>query len=293
MDSLLCFTIPDRPWWTSSLMDTHETARLLNDIASNAERIQRGLDDKSNSLFFRGFGNYHQTIFLHEILLGEMGVSCMPDVIDSLLKKSGTNRNRMDIKLQNLNNVVKTYFKDPFKIEFDLSQFTPELITNINRILMEGLRDNPGKYRTTTAAPAHENWIYRHPHLIADDVEKLCAWVRSAMVQADMLTSVKVVAQFMTNFLHIHPFGNGNGRTARILLSLLLWKHTIVPLPLYAEAEGRQVYLDCLRQSREAAPAEMIRRGHTPFSFVPAALARFVLECFYKSLANMVFLLDL
>lgn len=46
---------------------------------------------------------------------------------------------------------------------------------------------------------------------------------------------------FFHQFLYIHPFLNGNGRVARVLLSYLLSKFTVVPLSLYTGKKTRDI----------------------------------------------------
>ena len=92
---------------------------------------------------------------------------------------------------------------------------------------------------------------------------------------------VKFGAHFMSHFLFIHPFENGNGRVARLLLSWILAPTCILPLPVYASAHYKDVYLDALRQSREFVP------------YKPDALARLILESLHRSTRNICECLDL
>ena len=61
---------------------------------------------------------------------------------------------------------------------------------------------------------------------------------------------VKLGAQFLSRFLYIHPFSNGNGRVGTILLSYLLSNFSVLPVSLYIKNAGRGVYLSCLRESQ-------------------------------------------
>jgi cell filamentation protein, protein adenylyltransferase len=49
-------------------------------------------------------------------------------------------------------------------------------------------------------------------------------------------------------FIRIHPFNNGNGRTGRILMNLVAMKFGYKPLILhYREGESRKIYIDAMK----------------------------------------------
>lgn len=71
----------------------------------------------------------------------------------------------------------------------------------------------------------------------------LISWARSA---AGTLHAVELAARLHYNFILIHPFLDGNGRTARMLANLVLMQAGYVPAMFRAE-DRRRVYLDALR----------------------------------------------
>ena len=49
-------------------------------------------------------------------------------------------------------------------------------------------------------------------------------------------------------FIKIHPFNNGNGRTGRILMNIVALKLGYQPLELYfREGESRKFYIDAMK----------------------------------------------
>jgi cell filamentation protein len=49
-------------------------------------------------------------------------------------------------------------------------------------------------------------------------------------------------------FVRIHPFNNGNGRTGRILMNLIALKLGYQPLELYhREGDGRKEYINAMK----------------------------------------------
>ncbi len=49
-------------------------------------------------------------------------------------------------------------------------------------------------------------------------------------------------------FIRIHPFNNGNGRTGRMLMNLIAMKLGYQPLVLYyREGESRKIYIDAMK----------------------------------------------
>ena len=90
---------------------------------------------------------------------------------------------------------------------------------------------------------------------------------------------LKLGAFFFGQFLYVHPFVDGNGRTARILFSHLLRHHSVVPLCLYLRIcpggiAPRELYLTSLRNSQ----------GDGAQAFT---LVRYVYECVRCSLNDI------
>jgi cell filamentation protein len=49
-------------------------------------------------------------------------------------------------------------------------------------------------------------------------------------------------------FIRIHPFNNGNGRTGRILMNIVALKFGYKPLELYyREGDSRKIYIDAMK----------------------------------------------
>jgi len=105
---------------------------------------------------------------------------------------------------------------------------TQGLIRELHKILVKGVRGNqadPGNYRKVQNYVVNSRTkeaIYTPPpplevpHLMKDFVE----WLNKRGDLSPILTAG--IAQFQ--FVHIHPFLDGNGRTARLLSTLILYK---------------------------------------------------------------------
>lgn len=70
---------------------------------------------------------------------------------------------------------------------------------------------------------------------------KLCTWINENIDKQHPLI-VAAIAHY--NFVRIHPFDNGNGKGARILMNLILIKKGIPPAII--ENEKRRRYIEAL-----------------------------------------------
>ena len=77
---------------------------------------------------------------------------------------------------------------------------------------------------------------------VMEQVEKLCAWISD---QEGKLHPAVVAAIAHYNMVRIHPFDDGNGRGARILMNLILM--TAGHIPAVIEDENREDYLEAIR----------------------------------------------
>ncbi|PKP56430.1 MAG: hypothetical protein CVT89_06235 [Candidatus Altiarchaeales archaeon HGW-Altiarchaeales-2] len=105
---------------------------------------------------------------------------------------------------------------------------TGDIIRDIHKILVEGVRGgsaDPGNYRTIQNYIVNSRTrevIYTPPH--ASEVEKLMDELIDRINGAKDISPVIVAGIAQFQFVHIHPFLDGNGRTARLLCTLILYK---------------------------------------------------------------------
>ncbi|MFV2040765.1 MAG: Fic family protein, partial [Candidatus Hydrothermarchaeales archaeon] len=101
-------------------------------------------------------------------------------------------------------------------------------IKEIHQTIVKGVRGGeytPGEYRTTQnyiINSATGEIIYTPPKaaFVKDLMKELVEWINQPKdISPIILASI---AQFQ--FVHIHPFADGNGRTARLLSTLVLYK---------------------------------------------------------------------
>ena len=133
--------------------------------------------------------------------------------------------------------------------------FTVDGVLNVHKLVMVDLLDNAGCYRTTNAAPCGSNLLYVLPKGIPSRLAGLIAFTNMRM--AELLDNESespercvrqflLAALFMREFLLIHPFANGNGRVARLLLSHLL--RDVILVPFTFTTTSRDQYIGVLER---------------------------------------------
>lgn len=106
-----------------------------------------------------------------------------------------------------------------------------------------------GKYKQ---APNHvktatgEIFFFASPEETPAEMDKLIQWLRAEQEKGD-LHPVILATYFHYKFIRIHPFDDGNGRLARILMNLLLMRHGF--LPAVVKVEQKEAYYKALRKA--------------------------------------------
>lgn len=68
---------------------------------------------------------------------------------------------------------------------------------------------------------------------------------------------IKLAADIHYNFVNIHPFGDGNGRTARLLMNYIQLYHKEPLIKIFTE--DRAEYIDALNETEEKEDLELFR----------------------------------
>ncbi|MDF7683788.1 Fic family protein [Lactobacillus sp. ESL0679] len=133
-------------------------------------------------------------------------------------------------------------------------------IRNLNRIsTLETIepKSEAGNYRTIDVYPyGTDKRPYASPFDIPDEMEKLQNWSDQARTK---LHPVQYATDLHQKFVTIHPFRDGNGRTARLLMNLVLTENGYPVINVNPSKKARDNYMTAL------ATAEAPENDPQPF----------------------------
>lgn len=111
--------------------------------------------------------------------------------------------------------------KHPFQITIDY-------IKKLHRIIY----GHDSDFRVVDVKPVGSERNYLSFRVIEKNIISLLNWYNQKITENHQIDMFVLGTIFFSEFLYIHPFIDGNGRLARLLLSLILSSSTVVPLHL-------------------------------------------------------------
>lgn len=100
----------------------------------------------------------------------------------------------------------------------------------------------PNHVKTKTGAM----FFFASPEETPAKMQELLEWYRAEAEKADV-NPIILAATFHYKFICIHPFDDGNGRTARILMNFILMRYNFPPV--IVKTEEKRDYLSVLEQA--------------------------------------------
>jgi fido (protein-threonine AMPylation protein) len=235
----------EKPYWCTEYATP--TSYQLEEIPELLKRILKFVRNPSNLEFLEGYLKELKYIYLTECNRGEnTGTKTIADTRDAL---ETTNPTRVQRKTRNLSDAITHVFGSSTFVAKLSVEFNVALVKRVNYFIGRELFENAGEFRTRDAKPSGCEMVYLSPHLIEECLLELVNKTRDDMKNSTVKW-YEVVTRFFNEFLFIHPFRNGNGRTARVLLTALLITDFIVPVYILCPRSCSDVYLKCLRYSR-------------------------------------------
>lgn len=135
-----------------------------------------------------------------------------------------------------------------FELDTEISIST-NLLLEIHKIAFGQLYDWAGKWRAIEVTvgqliPPKPAFILQSMYQFIDNLNFKISIANNREEHIECL----VYAHY--EFIRIHPFNNGNGRTGRLLKNLVAMKFGYQPLELYfREGESRKFYIDAMKQA--------------------------------------------
>jgi Fic family protein len=125
------------------------------------------------------------------------------------------------------------------------SELTEEVILQLHKLIMSNITEDAGHYRTTGVKITGATFMPPPSSQVKPRIDELLKWLRK---NPDELTPIELAAVFHHRFVQIHPFSEGNGRTARLLMNALLMKAGY-PFIATVPKLDRQKYLKTLAEA--------------------------------------------
>lgn len=133
------------------------------------------------------------------------------------------------------------YVEDIIKKEEPFSEWQ---IRNIHQLILKNIDDeSAGRYRQQNVLISGATKTPPDYTLLNDKIAQFIDWYNT---EADLMHPIERAAKVHADFVGIHPFIDGNGRTSRLLMNLELMKAGYPPCVI--TVENRLAYYEALDQ---------------------------------------------
>ncbi|TVY08377.1 Fic family protein [Paenibacillus cremeus] len=136
------------------------------------------------------------------------------------------------------------YVKDIVNRKIELSEY---VIKSIHQLVLKNIDDeDAGRYRMINVGISGSQHTPPNFANVPEKMEQLIQWYQQSK---NKFHPVELAARFHFQFVYIHPFTDGNGRTARLLMNLVLMGFGFPPAIVKAESGIRLKYYETLEEA--------------------------------------------
>lgn len=135
---------------------------------------------------------------------------------------------------------IRDVHKLLLKESYEVDAQTPDGKPIKKRVIVGDYKKMPNHVLTKTG----EMFYFATPEETPAKMGDLMAWYNEKIAEAD-INPILLASEFHYKFIRIHPFDDGNGRTARILMNFILMKFGYPPVII--KTEDKENYYAVLR----------------------------------------------
>jgi len=118
----------------------------------------------------------------------------------------------------------------------------------LHNLVLRGIdSENAGRYRRVQVMITGSRHVPPAPYLVAVQMEAFFDWLRKAERE---LHPVILAAEAHERLVTIHPFIDGNGRTSRLLMNLILLRNGFVIANIKGDLASRKAYYHALETAQ-------------------------------------------
>ncbi len=139
-------------------------------------------------------------------------------------------------------NFIRQLHEILLKEPYEVDAITPDGKPTKKLIKVGAYKETPNHVKTQTG----EIFYFATPEETPAKMKELLDWYRKAENKNDV-EPILLAAEFHYRFIRIHPFDDGNGRLARILMNFILMNHGYPPIII--KTEDKVNYFIALQQA--------------------------------------------
>jgi Fic family protein len=137
------------------------------------------------------------------------------------------------------------YIKQLIEQNFPLNE---REVLSINNLILRGIKaEEAGKYRKVQVMIKGSSHLPPQPFQVVKEMEDFFIWYESNKMR---LHPVILAAELHERIVAIHPFIDGNGRSARLIMNLILLQHGYVIANIKGDYENRIQYYSALETAQ-------------------------------------------
>jgi Fic family protein len=125
------------------------------------------------------------------------------------------------------------------------TQIDENAVLHLHQLIMSKIAEDAGRYRTTRVRITGAVFTPPPSSEVRPRMNELFKWLRE---NPDEYTPIELSSIFHHRFVRIHPFTEGNGRTARLLMNVILME-TGYPFIAIVPKRDRSKYLKTLMEA--------------------------------------------
>jgi Fic family protein/predicted transcriptional regulator len=119
---------------------------------------------------------------------------------------------------------------------------------SIHNLILRGIHpEDAGKYRKVQVMIKGSSHMPPQPFMVAKDMEDYFIWYET---NKNKLHPVVLSAEMHERLVTIHPFIDGNGRTSRLIMNLILLQHGYVIANIKGDYDSRMQYYETLEKAQ-------------------------------------------
>jgi Fic family protein/plasmid maintenance system antidote protein VapI len=119
-------------------------------------------------------------------------------------------------------------------------------VLSVHSLILRGIdQQKAGKYRGVQVMIKGSKYVPPAPYLVTKQMEEYFIWYKTNKTK---IHPVILAAEMHERLVTIHPFIDGNGRTSRLIMNLILLKHGYVIANIKGDATSRMAYYNALEK---------------------------------------------